>query len=144
VKRVLTSRQIEAPPEGVWELLADFSRYPEWNPLIRAAEGSPGPGASLRLTIARPDAKGKIGRMKVRIVQWQPDRALAWRGNLWPIFDGTHWFRLTPKDGGTFLEHGEDMRGIYPLLLGKSGRAAYVPHYEALNQALARRLATAA
>jgi hypothetical protein len=141
VKRVHTSLRIDAPPAALWSALADFASYPEWNPLIRGAEGTPGPGAKLRLTIARPDKDGQIGQINVQIVEWQPERALAWRGNLWPIFDGRHWFRLTPKSGGTFLEHGEDMRGLYPILLGERGRARFAPHYQAVNEALARRLA---
>ncbi len=78
--------------------------------------------------------------MKVRIEDWEAPRALAWRGTLWPIFDGRHWFRLTPRDGGTFLEHGEDMGGLYPLLLGERRIALFGPHYAAVNEALAERL----
>ena len=141
MKRVYTSLHISAPPEALWAVLADFEHYPEWNPLIRSVQGSPGPGAKLRLTIARPDKSGEIGRMNVRIVEWKPRRALGWRGNLWPIFDGRHWFRLSPDRDGTLIEHGEDMRGIYPLILGKRGRARFAPYYQALNEALAKRLA---
>lgn len=142
-RRVRTSTFLPHPPEEVWRVLADFAAFPEWNPLVLKVEGLPGPGTKLWITIARPDKPGSVGRMKVRIEAWEPPRALAWRGKIWPFFDGLHWFRLTPDGPGTRLDHGEDMGGLYPLLLGERRIAGFAPHYEAVNRALGRRLAKA-
>lgn len=44
---------IDAPPERVWEVVLDFSRYGEWNPFIVRAElaGPPRIGAALGLQV---------------------------------------------------------------------------------------------
>lgn len=45
--------EIDAPPARVWEIMLDFSRYPEWNPFVVRVE-QPEPirvGASLRLHV---------------------------------------------------------------------------------------------
>ena len=31
--------EIHSSQERIWEILADFSRYPEWNPFIRSIRG---------------------------------------------------------------------------------------------------------
>lgn len=140
-RRVHTSILLPHPPEEVWRILSDFASYPHWNPLVLRTEGEPGPGARIRITISRPDKPGTVGSMNVRIVDWEAPRALAWRGTIWPFFQGRHWFRLTAEAGGTRLDHGEDMGGLYPLLLGERRIARFAPHYQAVNDALASRLA---
>ena len=36
---ILTEITLEAPAERIWELLADCSLYPYWNPLFQQATG---------------------------------------------------------------------------------------------------------
>jgi hypothetical protein len=56
---------IKAPPEIIWEILLDFSKYPEWNPFVRsqillddngtiAADQSPRPGAVIDVKVTIP------------------------------------------------------------------------------------------
>lgn len=39
MKTVSATIQIDAPPTEVWAVLADVSRYREWNPLCPEASG---------------------------------------------------------------------------------------------------------
>jgi hypothetical protein len=37
-RRLLVSRQVDAPPSAAWELFRDTTRWPEWGPSITAVE----------------------------------------------------------------------------------------------------------
>jgi uncharacterized protein YndB with AHSA1/START domain len=38
-KELVSSIDLAAPPERVWEVLVDFAAFPAWNPFITQAEG---------------------------------------------------------------------------------------------------------
>jgi uncharacterized protein YndB with AHSA1/START domain len=138
--RIETSVSIAAPPERVWDVLTDFGAFPDWNPLVLRAAVEARVGARLRLLIAQPDGSGVRRRLSARIDEWRPGERLGWTGGPWPIFRGHHWFDLTPQDGGTLLRHGETMSGLYPWLSRRTIGARFRPGYEAMNEALVRRL----
>ena len=54
---------IKAPPEVVWEVLTDFSRYGEWNPFVVEARSSLKPGEAM-------DMKVKLLGPAQRQVEW--------------------------------------------------------------------------
>ncbi|WP_116126398.1 SRPBCC domain-containing protein [Lewinella sp. IMCC34183] len=127
-----TSIRIQVTPGRIWSILTDFPRYAEWNPFITPATGEATVGSKLNLTIAGT-------RFRPRVLVADPDRELRWLGSLGipGIFDGEHYFLLTPQaDGSTLLEQGERFRGILvPLLrskLEKDTRDGFI----ALNEAL--------
>lgn len=70
------SAELEVPPERVWELLADTSRWPEWGPSIVSVEP-----AAARL------GQGLRGRVRTRagfslpfeITVVEPGRSWRWR-----------------------------------------------------------------
>jgi hypothetical protein len=45
------SLTIEAPIAGVWEVIADLPRYPEWNPFVVAARSSLAAGAPIAMRV---------------------------------------------------------------------------------------------
>jgi uncharacterized protein YndB with AHSA1/START domain len=51
--------EIAAPAVRVWDVLADFARFPEWNPFILRINGSAAPGARLRVGV-KPLAHKKL------------------------------------------------------------------------------------
>jgi uncharacterized protein YndB with AHSA1/START domain len=95
---------VAAPPEAVWEVLADVTRTGEWSHECRGAQwvGVPGavPGARFR------------GRNEAGLVRWSrpcvietavPGRELSWRTQgPWPTRDSARWrITLAPRAGGT-------------------------------------------
>jgi hypothetical protein len=110
--------EINASPERVWEVLTDFSSYPQWNPFIREISGKPEDGARLRAVMHPPDARPSTFRPKVisaRSPNYQPPFQFRWRGSLFipGIFDGEHYFILEPLGPNkTKFIHGEKFTGL--------------------------------
>jgi len=59
---------IEAPPEMVWDFLADFEGWRTWNPLYGAVAGRIEEGAPLSFTSLLPGMKPRKGKAVVRTV----------------------------------------------------------------------------
>ncbi|HEV3169121.1 MAG TPA: SRPBCC domain-containing protein [Actinocrinis sp.] len=130
---------IEATADRVWETLADFPRYVEWNPFIREAVGRAVPGERITVRIFRDEQKANTFRP--RIVVAAPGRELRWLGHLLVpgVFDGEHSFELTPVDGGTRVVQSERFSGALVPLMGKVIEDT-VDRFRALNRALKRRV----
>ena len=143
MRRIETEARIDFPPHLVWQVLADFDSYSGWNPLNVAARGVARPGARIAMTFANPARPGGLVRQKVTIIACEPPTRLAWRGHVPLLFDGVHSFDLEPAGAGTRMLHAETQKGLVPLLLfrDRALRERFVPAYEAMNRALAARLA---
>lgn len=134
--KVVAEIRIEAAPVRVWEILTDFARYDEWNPMLTEMSGAAEVGNRLRFTVT--DARGARRRMGGVVHEAFPARRLEWRGGTVLTFRGHHFFELEPDGEGTLLRHGEAMWGIGPLLLRRVLKARAAPLYPALNEALKR------
>jgi hypothetical protein len=138
MKTVSATTQIDAPPMAVWAVLADLSRYPEWNPLFREASGEVAVGSRITLRAVNP-ANGRLMTVKVKIVGADPGAELRWASSLPGIITGEHSFVLTALNGGTRLVQAE----IYGGLLAAT---VSVPRtetaFQALNEALRQRAET--
>jgi len=42
---------IHATPQQIWQILTDFDAYPQWNPFMTRAAGTPHPGQRLRIRL---------------------------------------------------------------------------------------------
>jgi hypothetical protein len=142
VRRIATQAGLAFPPPLVWQVLADFNSYSEWNPLNVAASGVAVRGARIAMTFANPARPGRFVRQTVTVTACDPPRLLAWRGYVPLLFEGVHSFVLEPDGSGTRLFHGEVQKGLVPQLLFSDGVLGerFVPAYEAANRALAARL----
>lgn len=139
--QIRTEAIIPAMPDAVWAVLADFERYGEWNPLNLEAYGAAQVGAKVKMVFRNLAGKGVI-RQTTRIVAAEPGRELAWSGHVPLIFAGRHGFLLTPHAGGTHVLHTEVLGGLLPAAWSKAKIARdFTPAYEAVNVALAQRLA---
>lgn len=140
---ITTETVIPAPPDLVWTVLAAFNHYAEWNPLNVSAQGDARVGAKVRMTFlnlasAKPGATIKD---TVTIVAAERGRELAWAGYVPLLFKGRHGFLLTHRDGGTHVLHTEVLSGLIPAMWNEARIARdFVPHYEAVNRALAKRV----
>lgn len=132
---ITTQISIAADPATVWAVLTDFDAYREWNPFIQQASGRAAVGEQLRLTMVTQRGKSMTFRPKVLLAT--ADTELRWLGRfIVPgLFDGEHWFRLTPRAGGTDVEQGEQFRGLLVRMLS-STLADTQRSFEAFNAAL--------
>ena len=145
MKYIRTEALIPAAPARIWSVLADFARYSDWNPLNIAAVGDPVLGAKVRMVFLNPAKIGGTITQTVTVTTFEPGRALAWSGSVPLLFKGRHHFTLTPEGDGCRLLHGEDLGGL--IAAGFSDQQIerdFLPHYEATNIALAKRVAALA
>jgi len=137
MKTMSATIQIDAPPEAVWAVLTDLSRYPEWNPLFREASGQVAAGNRIKLRSVHP-ANGRLMTVKPKITVADTGAELRWVSSLPGIISGEHRFALTPADGGTWLEQSETLRGLLTAFPGKTLANAEAS-FQALNEALKKR-----
>ncbi|MBP6545424.1 MAG: SRPBCC domain-containing protein [Phenylobacterium sp.] len=142
--RIRTQAVIAASPQAVWAVLADFARYPDWNPLNLEAHGEARLGAKIPMVFRNLASarRGATISQTVTLVACEPGKSLAWAGHVPLLFRGRHHFTLEAVAGGTRVLHGEDLRGLIPLTFSKAQIARdFTPAYEAVNIALAARVA---
>lgn len=134
---IKTQIDINAPAELVWDVLTDFERHPDWNPLIREIRGEVHEGARLYVRLGPPD--GKPMTFKPVVIRAEPKRTFVWRGKLlasW-LFQGEHRFRLEPLgEGRTRFHHGEAFGGMLVPLLKKTLDTDMRSGFEQMNEAL--------
>jgi hypothetical protein len=139
-KQLYTEIDIDATPEQVWQVLTDFDSYPQWNPFMTRASGTPVQGE--RLTIRMQHEGGRAMTFRPTVREAHPQRRLRWLGRLLVpgIFDGEHSFTIEPLDnGGVRFIQQEDFRGALVPLLAKSLDRRTLPAFKRMNQAVKRR-----
>jgi hypothetical protein len=131
--------EIDAPPERVWAVLADFGAYPDWNPFIRSIEGRPDAGSRLKVRIEPPGARAMTFRPTVRAAE--PARELRWLGRfLVPgLVDGEHRLVIEPlPDGRSKFVQSERFSGLLSGVLTRT-LAATERGFNQMNEALKER-----
>ncbi|MCX5973404.1 MAG: SRPBCC domain-containing protein [Coprothermobacterota bacterium] len=95
MKEIRSDIEIRASVETVWQILTDFTKYPEWNPLIPRAIGTAEVGARVELTIPS-GSKEKV--LRCTVIKVEPNRELCWQYHiLLPgLFRAKHSFTLEP------------------------------------------------
>ncbi|MFB6194497.1 MAG: SRPBCC family protein [Halobaculum sp.] len=138
---IVTTVDIDAPPQAVWEVLTDFESFAQWNPTMEVS-GAAVEGERLDVVLTLPDRKPQAFRPEV-LVAVEP-RELRWRGQLFApgLYDGEHRFQLGPLDGGerTRLTHAETFRGVLVGFVNRRIGDAVEAGFEAMNDALKRRV----
>ncbi len=144
MREIRSEIEIEAAPETVWQVLADFAAYPEWNPFIRTAEGELVTGGEIAVTIEPPGHRATGFRPKLLSVQ--PGRGFSWLGHLFVpgIFDGEHIHVIEAlgPDRARYSQR-EEFRGLLVPLLGTMLRDTE-RGFHAMNAALKARAEGAA
>jgi hypothetical protein len=136
-KQLKSQIDIDATPERVWQVLSDFSAYPQWNPFITRAEGRPQPSSRLVMRMQPVGARGVT--LRPTVLEATPGHRLRWLGRfgIRGIFDAEHSFTITPRaEGGVRLSQDEDFRGVLVPLLARSLDRHTQPAFEAMNAAL--------
>ena len=144
MKVLSTEIEIDATPESIWRILADFNRFPEWNPFIREIEGEMKEGSRLRVRIEPPGGRGMTFRPVVKRVEI--NREFRWLGHLIVpgLFDGEHIFEILPAGTGkTRFIQRESFRGLLVPLLWKSLEGSTKQGFREMNDALKARVEAA-
>ena len=103
--------EVAAPPEVVWDVIADFPAWPDWNPDVKSIsiDGPVAPGTQFRW---------KAGPTTITSTLREVERpgAIAWSGKALGLA-AVHAWRLEPRDGATLLRTEESWDGLLPRLL---------------------------
>ena len=110
--------EVAAPPEVVWDTLADFERWPRWNSDVKS------------LSIDGPVAEGtrfewRTGPLSITSTLARVERPslVAWTGRAFGI-DAVHVWRFEPREGGTTVRTEESWAGPLPRILRGVARRA--------------------
>ncbi len=131
---------IAASPTRVWEVLVDFARYPEWNPLTYEVETQVAEGARVTMWVRLP---GKRPRTEVTTMHAiVPGRRICWGMVMGrPSLLNTNRIQLlTPTAGGGTRYFTEDSFSgwLVPVVKGLYGPAIQAG-FEAMTAALKAR-----
>jgi len=130
---VTTEVQIAASPQEVWAVLSDFETFGNWNPFLTSMEGEMTAGEKLTVHFASK----AFGDMDISptVLTVDPGEEFRWKGILLVpgIFDGEHFFKLEPHNGGTRFVHGESFSG---LMLWAFDLNVMKEDFNAMNQGL--------
>jgi uncharacterized protein YndB with AHSA1/START domain len=116
--RYSVTREIDAKPQVIWELLTRASGYPEWNPAVLGIEGEIAEGEKMRLTsIVDPDRQFKLTVSDVEA----PRHMVSSDGMPLGLFRGTRSFDVVPRGDGTSEFRMEEVyTGLMAPLIPKS------------------------
>lgn len=107
---------INASVEEVWNKITDFESYNKWNSQLTYLGGKVGKGEILHLRLA---AEANPYEFKPKISHFEENKTFAWLGiTVIPkVFDGEHFFEITPIDNSTTLVvNREEYSGVLSLI----------------------------
>lgn len=132
--------EIDAPAERVWQVLVDFTSYPQWNPVMRVVRREAEPGTRLKVHI-RPWRRLGMSFCPT-VLTADPSRELRWRGQLLlsGLFAGEHSFTIEPigKNKVRFIQQ-EVFTGLLVPLFMLVMQAGTRRVFEDMNEALKAR-----
>jgi uncharacterized protein YndB with AHSA1/START domain len=108
------STWVDAPPERVWALVSDITRYGEWSPENQGGRWDPGtvrPGVGARFTGS--NRHGKVLRWSTHctVIEYERNRRFAFS----VAESRTRWgYRLVPESGGTRVTEWRERFGLPP------------------------------
>ena len=132
--------EIQSTPERVWEVLTDLDKYPQWNPLLRQAEGELAVGEKINLT-----ANSGTNDMNFfcTVTEVDPNRSFSWKFHVMLpfLFRGEHFFQIEPVDEHRvrFIDR-EVFHGLLVPLQAKNLETNAKPAMIAMGEALKRRV----
>jgi hypothetical protein len=143
MRELTTEIEFDGTVEDVWAVLADQPAHAEWNPFITSFEGEIREGAKLRVRLQPEGGRGMT--LRPTVVAAEPPRELRWLGHLLVpgIFDGEHRFLIEEAGPGRVrFTQSERFRGVLVPLVWPKLESGTAKGFRAMNEALARRVAT--
>jgi uncharacterized protein YndB with AHSA1/START domain len=124
VSEVVTSIQIAAPPEKVWELAMDPKRLHEWvtihRRLHRHDNGPPRKGYEMEQTL---HLRGVNFKVHWELVRYDPGRHAEWHGRGPARSHAETEYTVTEVDGGTRFDYRNDFKAPLGPLGAVASRA---------------------
>lgn len=77
MNEIRTEITLEAPVERIWELLADCTLYPNWNPVIKHASGKLVEGEFLSFVVAFIESAPF--EVNPKVISVMPGRSFCWQ-----------------------------------------------------------------
>jgi len=117
--RNLVETRIAAPRDVVWRYIADFSRYPEWNPFTPQVKGVCAAGERVQVFV---QLEGKPFWMPRDVTKAEPGKHFEWEGRAWYSYLTPGQRALKMEDdgnGGTLLIDDEFVGGMAFLMPAK-------------------------
>jgi hypothetical protein len=140
MKMIEAETLIEASPEQVWSVLADFEKWPQWNRIMPGIEGELEEGARVKLTLALPGRRTSY--QKPLLTRVTTNQELRWYEKVISvnIFASEHWFRLEATTNGCRVRHGEQFDGFLSAMMGKKTLAETERLFTLMNRDLKERV----
>jgi hypothetical protein len=136
-KELVSSIDIEAPAQQVWEVLVDFAAFSDWNLFITQAEGRVEVGS--RLTLRMQPVGGSAVTLRPTVVEVVDGHRLRWQGRVGVrgLFDADHLFIVEPRGpAGSRLVQQEQFSGLLVPFFQRSLDRGTLPAFHAMNAAL--------
>ncbi len=130
---------IPAPAEMIWQVLADFERWGEWNPLYPKVEGKLRIGEQLAVTEQLPGAEPFT--ITPYVVDWVPETQLIWRlSQSYGFLKRLRYFEIDKlSEEGCIFANGEDWYGRPARYVTPAQRRAMREAFAAMGEALSAR-----
>ena len=137
MKSITTDIIINASREKIWNILSDFSAYPDWNPFVTEITGELIDGSKLNVTLKIEG--GKPTSFSPSLISVIPGEKICWQGKIFVkgLFDAIHYFILEEtQDGKTQLTHGENFKGLLVKPILKNIEKPTLDAFRQMNLAL--------
>ena len=130
---------VQAPPEVLWDLIADLGAWPEWNPIYSQASGVLSIGAPLELTLALPDLPPRF--IEPVVVDWVPHEQLLWRTSVASGLGVAIRFLEIDQvaENACIFSNGELFQGLLGPAAGERVRRPLKKGFAAMGEALKAR-----
>lgn len=101
--------EVDAPPAGVWDVLADFAAHQEWSPTFRLRGRSADEGS--RVTVIAKVLPGPPLVLPAIVLRSERGRVLSWGGRIPGLMRLAHSFELEAVGDRTRVVHQEVFDG---------------------------------
>lgn len=128
--------EIDAPPELVWDFIADFEGWAEWNPLYVQTSGRAEPGERIRFAVKLEGLKPSKG--SATIVTVNPPELLEYAmSNLGGLIKVRRYVAVEEvSPTRCIVVNGESMSGPAGALVYRAVGGKVAKGLEAMNEAL--------
>ena len=98
---VSVTTDIAAPPETVWRVLTEFTRYAAWHPVLSLDGTEPELAPGTRLPFRLSGGTAGDQAFTAEVTQVTPPGLLTWQAGIRGVFFGRHTFELLELPGNS-------------------------------------------